>query len=167
MRLIIPLLLLLLGVSGGAAAGFVLRPEPELPAEAELAEGNPCGDAANVTHGSQAMDAETEGREYVKLNNQFVVPIVSDNRVNALIVLSLSIEVVSGSREEIYTVEPKLRDVFLQVLFEHANLGGFDGAFTEAKNLGILRRGLRTAASKIMPERITDVLIVDIVRQDN
>ena len=45
-------------------------------------------------------------------------------------------------------MEPKLRDVFLQVLFDHANMGGFRGAFTRSDVLEPLRTALREAAQK-------------------
>ena len=66
----------------------------------------------------------------------------------------------------IYSKEPKLRDSFLQVLFDHANIGGFDGAFTNANNLAVLRGALREVAQKDMGDQVTDVLIVEIARQD-
>ena len=74
--------------------------------------------------------------EYVKLNNQFVVPVVEDGRVAAMVVLSLSLEVEAGNTEAVYQREPKLRDAFLQVLFDHANVGGFCGSFTDGVEPG-------------------------------
>ncbi len=105
--------------------------------------------------------------EYAKLNNQFVVPIVKDTVVVALVVLALSVEVVEGSKEAVFLREPKLRDSFLQVLFDHANVGGFDWAFTSADNLSVLRRALREAGQKDLGDDVlNDVLIIEIARQD-
>ena len=42
----------------------------------------------------------SEEREYAKLNNQFVVPIVEEGRVAALVVMSLNVEVTAGGRSE-------------------------------------------------------------------
>ena len=64
--------------------------------------------------------------EYVKLSNQFVVPVVKGKTVVSLVVLSLSLEVPEGQKDAVFRREPKLRDSFLQVLFDHANIGGFD-----------------------------------------
>lgn len=154
---LIPLVLLVLGTGAGAAAGFLLTPdtpdtvlaecpEPETKAEPSVAEPNPA-------------------REYAKLNNQFVVPVVADGRVAALVVLSLNLEVTTGSRTAIFAAEPKLRDRFLQVMFDHANIGGFTGNFTEGTNMRLLRDDLLQAAQEIS-DSVTDVLITDIVRQD-
>ena len=65
-----------------------------------------------------------------------------------------------------FAVEPRLRDAFLQVLFDHSNLGGFDGVFTSAANMRALRNALRTEAQRIIGPNVYDVLITDIVRQD-
>lgn len=113
------------------------------------------------------MDPESSGvSEFVKLNNQFVVPVVSDSMVSSLVVMSLSIEVETGLRETVFQREPKLRDALLQVMFDHANIGGFDGAFTEAGNLDVLRVGLTDMARQVLPKGVFGVLIVDLARQD-
>ncbi|MFY8145464.1 MAG: flagellar basal body-associated FliL family protein, partial [Rhodobacter sp.] len=104
---------------------------------------------------------------YVKLNNQFVVPVMAEGRVSSLVVLSLSLEVTPGQVERVYEMEPKLRDAMLQVLFDHANSGGFNGSFTDGANLVLLRAALLETALRIFGKDVTDVLIVDIVRQDN
>jgi len=63
--------------------------------------------------------------------------------------------------------EPKLRDSFLRVLFDHANMGGFEGNFTNAQVLGRLRAALREVAQQDLGVDVAqDVLIVEIARQD-
>jgi hypothetical protein len=57
--------------------------------------------------------------------------------------------------------------VFLQVLFDHANAGGFQGSFTDGSNLVILRKALFESAAGILGEQVKDVLISDIARQDS
>ena len=55
----------------------------------------------------------------------------------------------------------------LQVLCDHANIGGFDGAFTEAKMLNVLRSALREVAQRDLgSDVVNDVLILEIARQD-
>ncbi|SEQ70756.1 flagellar basal body-associated FliL family protein [Thalassovita taeanensis] len=162
---ILPVILALLGVGAGIGAGLVLKPEP-----AEMVEINPCGeDAQPDAHADTDGPGDEhggDGNEYVKLNNQFVVPIITGERVSALVVMSLSLEVRPGETETVYTREPKLRDVFLQVLFDHANIGGFRGAFTSAANMEVLRSSLLSVAQKTGGAAISDVLITDLARQD-
>jgi flagellar protein FliL len=176
-RLIIPIILFILGTAGGIGAGLALVPPP--PEETAL---GPCGEVspdadhtvepeAHASGGDNHAEEEGHeglgsGSEYVKLNNQFIVPIVQSAEVAALVIMSISVEVPAGQEDAVLQVEPKLRDVFLQVLFDHANTGGFEGMFTSSSNMRSLRIALRTAAQDAFGETITDVLIVDLVRQD-
>jgi hypothetical protein len=151
MRKLLPLVLALIGLGVGGGAGMALRPPP--PDAAETPEVPPTEPATPP--------------EYVRLSNQFVVPVVEGGRVSAMVILSLSLEVIPGSTEGVFAREPKLRDALLQVLFDHANAGGFRGSFTDGANLVILRQALREAAARVLGDRVTDVLIADIVRQDS
>ena len=159
MKKLLPLILLLVGAGAGVGAGIFLRPPPDPHVTDDSSEG------AEVT-AKEDEPEDISDREYVKMNNQFVVPVVNGETVQALVVMSLSLEVPAGQKDAIYSREPKLRDSFLQVLFDHANVGGFDGAFTNANNLAVLRNALREVAQKDMGEQITDVLILEIARQD-
>lgn len=161
MKLLLPLILAATGMGAGVGAGYVLKK----PAPDELA--NPCGEPHLVAeapgHGSTPV---VLAHDYVKLNNQFIVPVLKEGRIKALVVLTLSLEVVKGGSEQIYAREPKLRDAFLRVLIDHANSGGFDGEFTSNGNMAHLRDALNGAAKSVVKETVTEVLIVDIVRQD-
>ena len=151
LRFVIPLVLALAGLGAGIGAGLFLRPAPvegALPAEEEHAAADP--EAAP---------------DYVKLNNQFVVPVLEGGRVASMVVMSLSLEIEKGKSEEVYSREPKLRDAFLQVMFDHANAGGFRGSFTDGSNLVVLRQALKERAVGILGPMCTDVLITEIARQ--
>jgi hypothetical protein len=173
LRKLFPLLLALVGLGGGVAAGLVLRPTAE--AKDSMVEGADTtgagaqGDAAAEDAAASGLAEEPEegAPEYVKMNNQFVVPVVEEGRVAAMVVLSLSLEVDPGNTEAVYQREPKLRDVFLQVLFDHANTGGFSGSFTDGSNLVVLRTSLKEAAALVLGSAVNDVLITDIARQDS
>jgi hypothetical protein len=159
---LLPFVLPLVGLAGGMGAGFALRPEaPEpVPETAEPAE-------ALVPSSGPAETALAEPPEYARMNNQFVVPVLEGGRVAAMVILSLSIEIPPGGAEDVYAREPKLRDSFLRVLFDHANAGGFRGAFTDGSNMVLLRRALLESARAVLGPVARDVLITDIVRQDS
>ena len=159
MKKLLPLILLLIGSGAGVGAGIFLRPEPP-----ELTE----EERATLEEKAEAERAEAKAaeKEYVKLSNQFVVPVIEEEQVAALVVMSLSVEVVAGQESAVFAKEPKLRDSFLQVLFDHANTGGFDGVFTSPLNLSTLQRALREIAQRDFGDGITDVLIQEIARQD-
>lgn len=148
---LLPILLILVGIGGGIGAGLALRPVPDEGAEAAPEP--------------KEIDPESLP-EYAKLNSQFVVPVVDQGKVQAMVILALSLEVERGKTAEIYPREPKLRDVFLQILFDHANAGGFDGSFTDGSNLVLLRKALLEGAKSVLGSTVTDVLISDIARQD-
>lgn len=150
---ILPILLIVIGIGAGAGAGIFLRPDPSEP-------------AAESHEESEAEEEQDPTLEYVKLNNQFVVPIVEQARVSSLVIMSLSLEVPVGATEQVYAIEPKLRDNLLQVLFDHANSGGFRGVFTASDNMTALRRALLEAARKVLGRDVSDVLVSDILRQD-
>lgn len=165
---LLPVLLALVGLGGGVGAGLFLRPAPAAEDHATDTEHAPAEDEEHVESGDGEHAEVKEGApEYVKLNNQFVVPVVERGRVAALVVLSLSLEIEPGNTEAVYLREPKLRDVFLQVLFDHANTGGFSGSFTDGSNLIGLRTSLKEAAAQVLGLVVTDVLITDIARQDS
>lgn len=184
MRILIPFLLLLVGLGGGVGAGIMLGGADEdvgaseTADDAETAAGD--GDYSESTEDagyegeseegyaddSPVGPGSTENLEYVRLNNQFVVPVVRDAAVRSLVVMSLTVEIESGQAELVFNREPRLRDAFLRVMFSHANVGGFDGSFTSPTALNPLRSGLRDAAYDVLGDIVNDVLIVDIVRQD-
>ena len=178
-RKLLPLILAGVGLGGGIAAGVALRPTTEAKTDAAAGvdvhakpgkedEGGHNDKAADHKSEAGSSDhAATDGPEYVKLNNQFVVPVVEEGRVQAMVVLSLSLEVEAGLSDSVYEREPKLRDVFLQVLFDHANSGGFSGSFTDGANLVVLRTGLQEAGALVLGDMLKDVLITDIARQDS
>lgn len=163
--LLLPIILTLLGTGAGVGAGIFLAPPPdEEPAAATAEAGDADEDTADAPAAPPPVPEETE---FAKLNNQFIIPVVDEGTVSALVVMSLSLEVVAGTRAAVYATEPKLRDRFLRVMFDHANTGGFSGNFTSGPNMRALRNSLMAAAQEVAGESVTDVLVIDIVRQDN
>ena len=164
MRRILPLLLALVGLGSGVGAGVLLRapPMPDAPVDGGCTGTTPGPETAHGAGKSMALD-----HDYVKMNNQFVIPVIAGGRIKSLVVMSLSLEIAKGETEAVYAREPKLRDAFLRAMFDHANSGGFDGDFTANGNMAHLREALLNGAKGVLGEAVSDVLIVDIVRQDN
>ncbi|EBA17080.1 hypothetical protein RSK20926_08922 [Roseobacter sp. SK209-2-6] len=173
---LLPVILLVIGTGAGIGAGIMLAPAPAPPPEVAAASSDHSDDMGDDM--DMEMDSSDDNhvaledlppeqeREYVKIANQFVVPVVEKETLSSLVVISLSLEVRKGLSERIHTYEPKLRDAFLQVLFDHANMGGFRGAFTRSDVLDPLRTALREAAQRDIGKGIYDVLIIEISRQD-
>lgn len=172
LRLLLPVVLLLVGLTGGVVAGKMLSGGgTEETAADEHGEDASHGEEA-VEDGHESSDGHGEAPdpnspyEYVRLNNQFVVPLIRHGSVRSLVVLTLTIEVENGENELVYDREPRLRDALLRVMFQHANVGGFDNSFTAVEAMAPLREGLREAARQVLGRVAHDVLIMDIVRQD-
>lgn len=169
MKKLLPIILAVLGLGAGLGAGVFLSPTPE---PIEVVE--ECGPGEDCTKpvkdmpppASQASDYDPdEVWEYVNLPKQFVIPVIKKDRVRSLVVLSLSIEVPPGQKDAALSRTPKLRDGFLQVLFNHANSGGFDGAFTTGKSMSDLRSELLDVAVRLLGDAVGAVLIEEIVKQ--
>ena len=68
---LVPIFLLLIGTGAGCGAGVFLAPEPvECPDPAQIAEDEDSGEEADVLP-----------VEFVRLNDQIVVPVLSDGNV--------------------------------------------------------------------------------------
>ena len=169
-KLIVPVVFLSVGLGVGIGAGVVLAPAkaPEGAPEANEAdrETNESEDKKAKPKKPNEKDGE-RGFEYLKMTKQFVVPVVDDDKIAAMVTMTLSLEADPAITEAFYSIEPKLRDAFLQVIFDHANIGGFNGTFTESGNLGVLRKALLEVARKDLGDSVSQVLIMSINRQDS
>ncbi len=148
---VIAVILVLLGVGGGLAAGLILRPAaapPEAPDGVEM--------LASVPTGKRGL---------FEIPNQFMVPVMHEDRIAAVIVITLALEISEPHRAEVASSLPRLRDAMLQVMFDHANSGGFHGAFTANTTMDQLRRALLEAGQKAVGrDAVFSVLVTDILR---
>ncbi len=180
MKKLFPIIFLILGLGVGVGAGAFLAPgekkdshgDPEnghqTDSHADTRADESHAEKGDASHGATKDEHghKAAAFDYLKLTKQFVVPVVEDDKISALVMVSLSLETRPGISEEFYEVEPKLRDSFLQVLFDHANIGGFNGAFTSSSNLELLRKSLLEAAKKELGDDVNQVLIMSVSRQD-
>lgn len=169
---LLPLILACAGAIAGLGAGHLLA--PTVPGEKDGKQGHHVSDhpteagaheTAVPEHAEFAEPADDDV-DYVRLNNQFIVPIVEGERVASLIVISLALETDTGATDIVYEREPKLRDAFLDDLFAHARSGGFTGSFTDAHLMTDLRRSLLESARQVLGDSVRSVLLNEIVRQD-
>ena len=119
LKKIMPVVLALSGLGAGVGAGLALRPATDAGEEdhgttdsAEHgAEGEHVpteahdGEEGHAETAEDHADGEAPALEYVKMSNQFVIPIVKDGRVASMVVLSLSLEAKAGSTEAIFTAK--------------------------------------------------------------
>ncbi|MEM9370889.1 MAG: flagellar basal body-associated FliL family protein [Pseudomonadota bacterium] len=168
MAKLLPLIIALFGAGAGLGAGHMLastHAPGSQPASADEVSAK-TSDSDHSAKKSLPKEIEEDDSDFVRLNNQFVVPIVEKERVASLIVVSLALETAPGSTDFVFEREPKLRDEFLTVLFAHARSGGFTGSFTDEHLMGDLRGSLLEAAQGVLGTKIRKVLLNEVVRQD-
>lgn len=159
---LLPLFALILGLGGGGAVAIMLAPP-----ESESANTD-----ADVTDGQEKTtpkDDLTEGAEnmeIVKLPNQFVVPVILNNRVRAMVILTVALEVEAGQGDHVRTLEPKLRDTYLAEMFNLAAIGGFEDELISRKTLDLVKRALTERSKEVLGLNHVTVLITDMARQD-
>ncbi|CTQ33238.1 hypothetical protein [Jannaschia rubra] len=148
---LLPILVVVLSLGGGAAAGHFLRPAPAASEEAE------------VPH-DPAPNAPTQD-VVVTFRDGFVVPVLRDGRVWSHAILSLGVESGRSTEEKIYLREPVIRDGLNEALFLHASLGGFDGDFTDPLSMNRLRARLDDVLARTLGDDSARILIVSMARQ--
>lgn len=169
-KILIPVILTILGAGAGIGTGYVLgpkTPEQEAQTEGKVATQNPENKAENTQETQGESNAlPSDNANYFKIQNQFIVPIIHHGKMTGMVLMSLAIEADPSLRDAIFKHEPKLRDAFLRVMFDHANIGGFDGNFTENGPMQLLDESLLRVAQGMIGIGIRDVLILEIARQE-
>jgi len=121
-KIIVPILLLGLGTGAGIGAAIFLKEEPVAQDQAHAVD---CVAPQNTQELEEMLTEpdpdDVVSAEYVTLDNQFVVPIVKDDKIDALIVLTVNIEVPAGGKDIVTLAEPKLRDK-ISVIFLTASI---------------------------------------------
>ncbi|WP_273691467.1 flagellar basal body-associated FliL family protein [Ketogulonicigenium vulgare] len=143
-KILLPMILTVIGTASGIGAGIITA-RPAVEAVPTIIP---------PTH------------TYVPLDEPFVVPILRDEMTRAIVVAALGIEIDAVQASIVAPAMPKLRDQFLQVLYDHANTGGFDGLFTAPDIMRRLRDRLKSAAVETLGDGVLDILVTDLSRQE-
>lgn len=179
---LIPVLAILIAAIGGLFGGDMLRPQDKSAEEHAVPEGEghgaeagneaPAGDAdpAHAEETAEKKGGEHGGAEattaYFRFPSQFFVPVMHGDRLDGMMVLTLTVEMAADQQEAVFKQEFRLRDAFLRTLLIHANTGGFDGNYTIEPRMRRLRESLMKTADEVTGGIVSDVLIEDIARQD-
>jgi hypothetical protein len=71
-----------------------------------------------------------------------------------------------GARERVFTLEPRLRDAFLRDFFEMSYTGAFLTTYTDERVVSELRAKLLDSARSYLGEDVSEVLLLDMIRQE-
>lgn len=124
------------------------------------------GDKKAKGHGDGDGYADAGATDFINFKRQFVVPVLKDNAVDALILINLGLEVPANKRDDMFRLEPRFRDAFIRELLQMSDDGYFDQELTSPDTYEILRETLSRAASDISEGGVNDILILDLSRQD-
>ncbi len=174
-KVLVPLVLALLAIAGGLYAGEAVRKgttvaEAQAPdraltdVQAEAAD--PYDAAALTPNTAKHSTKPGAAMAYYRFPSQFFVPVMHGDRLDGMMVMTLTVEMPADVEEEVFKKEFRLRDAFLRSLLVQANTGGFDGNFTIEPRMRRLRDALMETATEASGGLVTDVLIEDIARQD-
>jgi primosomal protein N' len=103
---------------------------------------------------------------YMKFKRQFVVPVMRDNKIQSLVLLNINLELKKSAPQNVYTLEPKLRDAIMRELLKLSHEGAFSSSLTSAATYDNLREALLNAVQSVIKDGVSNVLILDLMRQD-
>lgn len=188
MRLLLPLILALIGIAGGGAVGYMLKPVPEAAAEEGDAKGKVKDGEAHDDYadekGGHGGDAYAKGHDkkkytglrrslskatdsaYVAIEKKLIVPIQRPSGRKAFVVLDATLEVDPEQVQHVEQHEPKIVDAFLRVMISFAATGAFEDHAETAMSLDDLNDALYTSAEAVLGEAVRGVLIANLITQD-
>lgn len=159
-----PLIALVLGLASGGTAALVLAPSGDTTEHPADGEATPA--VASEADAENTEEPTPGNLEIVKLPSQFVIPVILDNRVRAMVILTVALEVETGAGDAVRAMEPKLRDEYLTELFGLAALGGFKDELISRQTIELVKRALTERSRQVLGTRNVNVLITDMARQD-
>lgn len=159
---ILPIVITLVAVGG---AGFAAMTIKGGPAPAPAKQGDSHGDGHGDVKDVQGEE-KSSGYGYFNFRRNFIVPVVGSSRVQALILISVSIEMEESKIEEAQTREPNIRDAFMKSLLAMSHEGLFNQDITDPDVYSEIQKRLMETAKTSIDENVKSVLLVDFARQD-
>ncbi|MEM9234498.1 MAG: flagellar basal body-associated FliL family protein [Pseudomonadota bacterium] len=160
---ILPIVITLVAVGGAGFAAMTLKGGPAPAAPSAKADGH--GDG----HGNvKEVQGEEKGSGfgYFNFRRNFIVPVVGSSRVEALILISVSIEMEEEKIEEAQLREPNIRDAFMKSLLAMSHEGMFNQDITNPDVYSEIQKRLMETAKVSIDQNVKSVLLVDFARQD-
>lgn len=186
LRKLIPVIIALIALGGGIAAGDMLHPGNNDAVPDDVQDPTGHGDAAPDAVGDDTADVSghqtapasghgaatttttttTTNPAAFSFPSQFFVPVVRNGDMGTVMILTLSLQTDAAQIAFLQQQEHLLRDALLRQLLIQANTGGFDGNFTSETSLGALRAALLKSTRAATSVPIEGVLIEAIARQE-
>ena len=103
---------------------------------------------------------------YFKFTREFIVPIMHDRKVESLVILNINLEADSSVSQNLFSMEPKIRDNIMTTLIQLSNDGRTFENITDVESYETIRAMILLNLQKVLSSGIENVLIVDIAQQD-
>lgn len=153
-----------LGVVGGGAVGYFLKPAPEMleTADAMVAEDQEGESSLQLV----SRDIEATDSEYFPLSSKLIVPFTRTDGVEAFVAIDLHIELEPGGVAHAEMHEPKLVDALLRVIVTFAATGAFDDHTRSVEVLDQLNRQLTLSAQAVLGSQVRGMLITNLITRE-
>ncbi|MEM1391344.1 MAG: hypothetical protein AAGG45_09705 [Pseudomonadota bacterium] len=161
MKFATPLLVVIAVIGGSFLANFLL------PSAAD--KGAPTGESA--AYGDkpktkvQTEKAASSDKGYFKFSREFVVPVMRDKRVASLVIININLETSEGAQNNLFSIEPKLRDNIMTTLVKLSNEPGILDSATAYDNYETIRATILKNIGQVSND-IENVLILDMAKQE-
>jgi len=166
MKHVISALVAVIFIVAGGFGGHFLKSQPSASANSE-------GHVEKAdTHGAKKPKKDSHGKPpssavvYYKFSREFVVPLMRDNRVDSLIILNINLEADSKVSQELFSMEPKLRDNIMTTLIMLSNDGTTFESFGDVESYETIRSMVALNLKNVIASGIQNVLILDIAKQE-
>lgn len=116
--------------------------------------------------GASHGEAGSSDVSYFKFTREFVVPIMHDRKVESLVILNINLEVDSEISQQMFSMEPKVRDNVMSTLIELSNDGSTFENITNVESYETIRAMVLQNLQRVISSEIRNVLIVDLAQQD-
>lgn len=102
----------------------------------------------------------------MKFKRQFVVPVVKRKRIDALVIMNINLELNDEAPDNIYILQPKLRDAITRELLALSDSDVFGEGLTSIESYQKIQDSLLRACQNVVPYGLETILILDLARQD-
>lgn len=152
---------------GGSAGGEGYASADAAEADGENAPGASKKASGRDKDGKTAHGAAPpEDVVFYSFSREFVVPILRDSRVESLVILNINLETDPDISQELFALEPKLRDNIMTTLIKLSNDGNTFDTITDVDSYESIRAMILMNLQNVVPSGIHNVLILDMAKQN-
>ena len=161
--------------SGAPAEAAVAKTEGGHGGEDSAKHGSGDGNEKKPKEEKKSKKGESHGKgsgsasgaaTYHKFSREFVVPMIENGKVVSLVILNINLEVDPAYSGQVFSMEPAIRDNIMTTLINISNDGRTFETLTDIESYESMRALVLMNVKKVMPNGISNILILDMARQD-